>query len=605
MNEHKPRKRSALLRISVYFKSYIPQLLMMFVCFLALAGLNLVRPYLNGTVLTDKILGKDSSFLTSFGLGSREFVLGLGLVVLAMLASKIAALLIRLLQGIVCASIVPNVVAKLKSSVFQSMGQLSLSFFFGSQTGNLMTRILSDAERVTNFFTDIIPNLLTNLFTFAATIVIMFLLNPKLAAIALCTLPFLFLLSAKMLPNLFHLFGNRHRSESKINAQVNDNITGSRVVKAFGQEEHEISRFDKYNSALKDSEMDIVRFDSKFHAMYTFVQDFSSLIVWSFGAYFILRVADSGIQLGTLITFAGYVTQLKEPLNFISQAIRSWTDGSNSAERIYEIIDATPDVKEKEDAVPFTITHGAIEIKNMTFGYYPDIPVLHTINLSVQGGQMLGIVGRSGAGKSTLAALISRLYDPQSGEILIDNVNIKDMRFEDLRRHIAMVSQETYIFMGTVAENIAYAKPEASKAEIIRAARLASAHDFICQLPDGYDTVIGSSGHSLSGGERQRLSIARAILADPKILILDEATASVDTETEKSIQQSLEYLTKNRTTLSIAHRLSTLRHADSLIVIDQGHIIESGTHEQLLQQRGVYYKLLQLQTKALAMKGFD
>lgn len=603
LNQKKSKKRSALLRVAGYFKSYIPQLIFMILCFLSLAGLNLVWPYLNGTVLTDKIFGKDSAFLTQFGLGSREFVLGLGLVVLAMLATKIMALFIRLIQGIISASMVPNVVANLKASVFEAMGKLSLSFFFNSQTGNLMTRILSDAERVTNFFTDVMPNLLTNIFTFVATIIIMFMLHPKLAAISLCTLPVLFLLSAKMLPNLFHLFGNRHRSERKINSQVNDNITGSRVVKAFGQEENEIQRFDKYNSGLKNSEMDIVKFDSKFHAMYTFVQDFSSLVVWSFGGYFILCVTGSNIELGTLITFAGYVTQLKEPLNFISQSIRSWTDGSNSAERIFEIIDAKPDVTENENAKPFEITKGSIEIKNMTFGYNPDIPVLHNINMSVQGGHMLGIVGRSGAGKSTLAALISRLYDPQEGEILIDGVNIKDLRFEDLRRNVAMVSQETYIFMGTVAQNIAYAKPEASKAEIIRAARLASAHDFICKLPDGYDTIIGSSGHALSGGERQRLSIARAILADPKILILDEATASVDTETEKNIQQSLEYLTKNRTTLSIAHRLSTLRHAHSLIVIDHGHIIESGTHLELKEQRGTYYKLLELQTKALAMKG--
>lgn len=218
---------------------------------------------------------------------------------------------------------------------------------------------------------------------------------------------------------------------------------------------------------------------------------------------------------------------------------------------------------------------------------------------------MLGIVGRSGAGKSTLVNLISRLYDPQEGEIYIDETNIKDIAFNDLRRNVAMVSQDTYIFMGTVTDNIAYANPNASFDKIVEAAVLASAHDFICKMPEGYDTVIGSAGRNLSGGEKQRISIARAILADPKILILDEATASVDTETEKAIQSSINFLIKDRTTISIAHRLSTLRDADRLIVIDNGEITEEGTHNELVEQKGVYYKLKELQTKALAIRGID
>lgn len=605
MDTKKNWKHSPMLRIFKYFTSYIPHLILMLLCYLAIAGLNLVWPYLNGTVLCDRILGKDSSFLTSWNLESDQFIVGLGFVVLAMLGTKIISLLFQMIQGIVSAKIVPNVVSRLKAAVFESMGRLSLNYFHNSQTGGLMTLVLSDADRVTSFFTDNLPHLLTNIFTFIATLIIMFTLHAKLAAISLCLLPVLFLLSAKLLPNLFHLFGNRHRAERDMNVQINDNITGARVVKAFGQEQEEIHRFDHYNKDILKAEMDIVKFDNLFHSIYTFVQNAASLMVWGFGSYFILYSTSSDMKLGMLITFSGYVTQLQGPLNFFSQTIRSWTDSLNSASRMFETIDAVPEVTEKEDAAPFEIKNGTIELRNVTFGYYPDIPVLHNINMYVPGGRMLGIVGRSGAGKSTLVNLISRLYDPQEGEILIDGVNIKDIRFEDLRRHIAMVSQDTYIFMGTVAENIAYAKPDAGKDEIIRAARLASAHDFICQLPDGYDTVIGSSGKSLSGGERQRISIARAILADPKILILDEATASVDTETEKAIQESLNYLVRNRTTLSIAHRLSTLRNADRLIVIDNGVIIEAGTHKELEQYKGTYYKLLELQTKALAMKGLE
>ena len=306
-----------------------------------------------------------------------------------------------------------------------------------------------------------------------------------------------------------------------------------------------------------------------------------------------------------LITFAGYVGQMTGPMDFMSFFFRWFTNCMNSAQRMFEIIDAVPEIQEKEDAVSLDTIEGTIEMKDVTFGYEKNKPVLKNINLKVEGGRMLGIVGRSGAGKTTIVNLISRLYDPQEGTVSLDGVNLKDLSFKTLRGNVAMVSQETYMFMGTVAENIAYAKKDATRAEIIRAAVLASAHDFICRMPDGYDTIIGSSGRELSGGERQRISIARAILANPKILILDEATAAVDTETEQAIQQSINMLIKGRTTISIAHRLSTLRDADTLIVIDEGKIAEEGTHEELIAKKGVYYKLKELQTKALALKGIE
>ena len=282
-----------------------------------------------------------------------------------------------------------------------------------------------------------------------------------------------------------------------------------------------------------------------------------------------------------------------------------YTASMNSAQRIFEIIDAVPEILESEEPIRPEYIRGEIELKNVTFGYEANKPVLENISFHVNAGEVLGIVGRSGAGKSTLVNLISRLYDPQEGSILIDGIDIKDMGFEELRRSVAMVSQETYIFMGTVAENIAYAKPDASYEEIVAAAVRASAHDFICKMPDGYDTMLGSSGRTLSGGERQRISIARAILANPRILILDEATASVDTETEQAIQASLEELVKGRTTLSIAHRLSTLNNADYLLVIDDGKIAEQGTHRELIEKKGIFHKLMQLQTKALAMRGIE
>lgn len=596
-------KKSIILRTLAYFKPFIPQLVIVFICFLAAAGLNLVWPILNGNILYDKILAKNTGFLESFSLFKGRFTTALFFVVLTMLLTKLVLQLFSTLQTVITAHVVPKVVQQMKSEIFETMGKLSISFYTSRQTGSLMTRVLSDAERVTGFFVDILPFIFVHGFTLISTCIIMFCLNWKMALAALCLFPILFYMSCFLMPRLFHLFGKRHRAERGLNAQVSDNITGARVIKAFGQEQKEIERFSSYNRAVRDAEISIVGFDNRYHAIYTFVQNVSSLAVWAVGSCLVL--SRTNIELGLLISFSSYVTQLNEPLNFISRAFRSFSDSLNSAQRMFEIIDAVPEITERPHPAPVKEIQGNIEIKNLTFGYEPHFPVLHDISFTVEAGNMLGIVGRSGAGKSTLVNLISRLYDPQEGAIYIDGINVRDLPFSVLRKNVAMVSQETYIFMGSVAENIAYAKKDATREEIIHAAYLASAHDFICQMPDGYDTLIGSGGRSLSGGERQRISIARAILADPKILILDEATASVDTETEKAIQNSLNYLTKNRTTLSIAHRLSTLRDADSLIVLDHGTITESGTHQELIEKHGTFYKLMELQTKALAMKGIE
>ena len=347
--------------------------------------------------------------------------------------------------------------------------------------------------------------------------------------------------------------------------------------------------------------MDVMRYDNKYYALYSSAENIASFIVWGLGSAMILGGSD--MEFGLLVTFAGYVTQLNGPLDFMSYVFRWMTDCLNSSQRMFEIIDAVPEVKEAAEPVRPDHIEGKIELSHVTFGYEPHKPILKDISFEIEAGQMLGIVGRSGAGKSTLVNLISRLYDPDEGYIKIDGIDVKQMGFNELRRSIAMVSQETYIFMGTVAENIAYARPDATRKEIIEAAIQASAHDFICKMPQGYDTIIGSSGRNLSGGEKQRVSMARAILANPRILILDEATSAVDTETELAIQESLEKLVKGRTTLSIAHRLSTLRNADKLIVVDDGRVTEAGTHGELIEMKGTYYKLMELQTKALAMRG--
>ena len=596
-------KKSILLRVVSYFKPYTKYLAVMVFCYLGTALLNLAWPYLSGTILYDQVLARNEDFLALLHLPAGRFVTALTMLVIAMIATKIVIQALGILQGVLTAKIAPEVVATLKSQVFSSMGRLSISFYSKRQTGGLMTRVSDDAEEISSFFIDGIPYFFINMGNIIAMSVIMFYLNPLLALVSLILMPLLVILSYRMVPQMWHFYGKRHRANRRLKGQMNENFTGARVVKAFGQQKQEMDRFSKNNGKVKDAEMDVARNDIRFFALYFAVEDTISFLVWAVGGA--MMISGSNIELGLLLTFSGYVGQLKGPLEFFSRSVRWYTECMNSAQRMFEIIDAVPEVKEVPEPVRPDEFKGEIELKNVTFGYEAHKPILKNISFHVNAGEVFGIVGRSGAGKSTLVNLISRLYDAQEGEVLVDGINVKRYGFRELRKNVAMVSQETYIFMGTVAENIAYARPEATREEIIRAAVQANAHDFICKMPEGYDTLLGSSSRSLSGGEKQRISIARAILADPKILILDEATSAVDTETELAIQKSLERLEKGRTVLSIAHRLSTLRNATHLIVLDDGRLTESGTHEELLARKGTYYKLSELQTKALAMRGIE
>ena len=484
------------------------------------------------------------------------------------------------------------------------MSRLSISFYQSRETGTLMTRVLDDADQVTGMFIDNLPALMVDFVTVIVATAIMFALNPVLALAAIILLPISSILSYFIMPRLWMAYGRRHRAARKLNSGVNDNIVGARVVRAFGRQDDEKGRFASSNRLVRDAEVAIVDTDSKITAIFSAARELANMVVFATGACMIMTHT-FGMDYALLITFTGYVGMLSGPIDTISMFMRQWVNCMNSAQRIFEIIDARPDVEESENPTHLENIKGEVELKRVCFAYDKGNPVLTDVSFKVKAGQMLGIVGRSGAGKSTLLNLISRLYDVDEGQVLIDGVDIRDVAMKDLRGLVAMVSQETYIFMGTVAENIAYARPDATPQQIIKAAKAASAHDFIMKLPDGYDTLIGTSGRQLSGGERQRLSIARAILTNPKILMLDEATAAVDTETEINIQQALSELIKGRTTISVAHRLSTLRDADSLVVIEEGKVVERGTHRQLIEKKGEYYRLANIQHQALKKRGLE
>ena len=594
-------KKSLFLRMLGYFKPYKLRIALFFSCVVLETVMNLFVPLLSGTLFYD-VVSRNEETLSSLGLPAGEFVLAVVIIALAILVSRLLQSGFTIIKGRIVGHIVPMAVYDIKTGLYNSVQRLSVGFFAKRQTGALMTRISEDANEVMSFFIDGLPYMFTNILFMISSLLIMLSMSVRLTLLSVMTLPLLFFISFKMQPVLWRYNGRRHRTRRSLYSVINDNLTGARVVKAFGREQAENQRFYKISQKVQRAEMDLVNYDNLFYIVYASVEQFAIVSVWLFGAGMVLGDAPV-LDYGILVTFISYVTSLAERLDFFSYIFRWWAASMNSAQRIFEILDASPEVVESALPVCLPQVRGEVELKNVSFSYEPNKPVLNNISFKARPGCMLGIVGHSGAGKSTIVNLISRLYDPQEGEVLLDGVNVKELSFAQLHKSIALVSQETYIFRGTVAENIAYARPEAGMREIIEAAAAGSAHDFIMKLPDGYNTVIGGGGRSLSGGERQRISIARAILADPRVLILDEATASLDTQTERRIQAAIDALVKGRTTIAIAHRLSTLRNADNLIVIENGRITEQGTHMELARQKGTYYKLLQLQSKALALRG--
>jgi len=582
-------KRAIFLRVMSYLPKYKIELFFMLLCMFASSILNIAIPYIGGNILFDKVLKAGGEYY-----GEIVFFIMLMFVI------KLVATAVSIIYGRINSSLTARVIFDLKTEIFGALQRLSLSFYNNNQTGTLMNNVNGDAMHLQYFFHDGAPYFIVNFITMVGIFVVMITMNWKLALITILPIPIIIYILKGFFPKLLVMFNRMFRRGGNLNSIINDSLNGSRVVKAFGKEASEVSRFSKTNDGVYQINMDLGQMVQTAFPLLYLMMGFSGLIVWGYGSWL---VVNGEMTFGSLITFTGYGAMLIGPLQFMTQITQWWSDCMNSASRIFEIMDTVPEVEEKSDAIRIPSIKGNVEIKDVSFGYEPNNPVLHNLNFKVNSGEMIGIVGHSGAGKSTLTNIITRLYDVKEGAINIDGINIKDLSLKDLHSQIGMVLQETFLFIGTVAENIAYAKPEATMKEIIEAAKVANAHDFILELPEGYDTIIGSRGKNFSGGEKQRISIARAVLLNPNILILDEATASLDTETEKLIQEALEKLIKGRTTFAIAHRLSTLRNADRLVVIEKGKIEELGTHEELIRSKGTYYKLLQKQKEALKLQG--
>ena len=574
-----PSTAWALLRLWRFARPYRGKLLLGFLLTLASTAAALVAPYLT-MPLMDRIL---IPFQNGIPIDWDLVTLYLG----GLFVSSLLAWLLGWGRTYILAWVSERIGADLRTTTYQHLQSLSLQYFAGKRTGDLMARIGSESDRICVFLSLHLLDFATDVLMIIMTAVILFSINPWLALVTLVPLPFIVWLIQLVRGRLRQGFEKADRIWAEITNVLADTIPGIRVVKAFAQESREVARFRHANDRNLVINDRVNKVWSLFSPTVTLMTEIGLLVVWIAG---IVLVSRNEITVGVLTAFLAYIGRFYLRLDSMSRIVSVTQKTAAGAKRIFDILDYVSNVPEPSKPVHLDRVEGRIHLRKIGFRY-GNRTVIRGIDLEIAPGEMIGLVGHSGSGKSTLINLICRFYDVTHGAILIDGVDIRTVPVAEYRRNIGLVLQEPFLFFGTIAANIAYGKPDATRDEIIAAARAANAHEFILRLPHGYDSLVGERGQALSGGERQRISIARALLIDPRILILDEATSSVDTATEQAIQSALDNLVRGRTTISIAHRLSTLRQADRLVVLDRGRIVESGKHDELIEKGGHYYQL--------------
>ena len=494
-------------------------------------------------------------------------------------------------QGWVLAWVSERISADLRNTTYAHLQRLSLEFFGAKRTGDLVARISSDTDRICNFLSDTLVDFIADILMIVGTAVVLISIDPILAAATLCTFPLIAWLTVFLRERLTHGFLHGGRAWAEMTSILADTIPGIRVVKAFAQEKREVERFGAANRRIIAANDRVNKVWTFFWPAVALLNQIGLLVVWVVGAW---EVFSGRVTVGVLVAFLAYIGRFYARLESMSRMATNTQKAAASSQRLFEILDRPPGIPEPVHPVDPGKVRGQIELRDISFRF-GSRQIIDGVSLTINPGEMIGLVGTTGAGKSTLVNLVCRFYDVSEGAILVDGTDIRSFPIAAYRGHIGIVLQDPFLFWGTIAENIAYGKPNATRQEIVAAARAARAHEFILQLPDGYDSMVGERGHTLSGGERQRISIARALLIDPSILILDEATSSVDTQTEREIQEALDNLVRGRTTIAIAHRLSTLRKADRLVVLEHGRIVETGQHPDLLAAEGRYAQLYRAQ----------
>ncbi len=585
--EHCTKRKGVMRRLLSYFAVFKWRVVLILLCLLASTGISLLTPQISGPILYDEVISETGSMHEA-----KYVYIWVGVLT----ALALVSVGIGIIQNRTNAYLSTRVTRNMKNDIFRAMNRLSLSYFNANPTGRLVNRVNYDAERIRSFFIDGVPYFISHVISYVVLTVLLFLKNWKLTLILYAPVIPVVLILKFALPKLWRCYGHQWRRSSSLNTMMNDSLSGFRVVKAFAKEDAETHRFYDYSSKL-------YRANLKTQLTSTFIFPVISILIavtchamWGFAGF---EVMGERMSYGDLMVYMGYTGMIFGPLSFFTNFTNMITDTLNSAVRMFEVLDTAPEVVEAENPVRLDAIEGEIVFDHVNFHYNPNRPILKDISFTIKKGDHVGLVGHTGSGKSTIANLITRMYDTVSGTITIDGVDIKEIEMNSLRRNVAIVSQEVYIFRGTIMDNIRYGRPDATRDEVVAAAKAANAHDFIVALPEGYDTLVGIGSRSLSGGERQRVSIARALLLDPSLLILDEATAAMDTETERLISEAIDRLSEGKTTISIAHRLSTLKNCSYLMAIDNGELAEMGTAEELMEKKGIYYRLWTLQNEQL------
>lgn len=622
-NDERPKVSFDLLkRVFAYAKPYQRAIGLMLVMILMTSGLGLITPLIFRDLI-DNVLQGDGDV-------TRLNVLALGLVLIPVVTGGI-----QILQRKVNAGIGEGVIYDLRVALYEHLQKMSLRFFTHTKTGELMSRLNNDVVGAQNAISNTIVNIVTNIVTVIMTLGIMLALEWRLTVLGVLVLPFFIIIARRLGSRLRDIVRRQMGYDAQMNALVGEtlNISGTLLVKLFGRTNDEVERFEGRAREVRDAGIERAVLGSQFFVMIGLVSVVGTALVYWVGGHLVLS---GEFTVGTIVAFGTYLTQLYGPLQALTNAPVDFATSIVSFERVFEIIDLPLDIEEKDDALRLEHVEGNIAFENVTFVYELDEHqllsdvtrhgsmdnvagalsgavasggqrsqarelALQDLNFNIEAGQLVALVGPSGAGKTTLTYLIPRLYDPKDGVVRLDGHDLRDLSLDTLATHIGMVTQETYLFHDTLRTNLLYAKADATQAEVEAACRAANIHDFIMGLPDGYDTIAGERGYRLSGGEKQRIAIARVILKDPRILVLDEATSSLDSQSEALIQDALAKVQKGRTSIVIAHRLSTILKADCILVMDRGRIVEQGRHETLLAQGGLYASLYETQFSKDAM----
>jgi ATP-binding cassette subfamily B protein len=574
-----------LIRLIKYARPYWGYLIISGLSLLGITALNLLTPWLI----------KDLTAILTSDFNGNSMV-SIKKIAIILTVAYAARAVFRYLNNYLSHLAAWNLVADMRVLVYDHLQKLSLRFYHDKQTGQLMSRTVNDTATFELLIAHSVPDLVTNVLIIIGVSVILFSMNATLALLTLIPIPFLvvggWIFTRKILPN----FREAQSTLADLNATLQDNISGMKEIQVFNQQPREKKKIQKKAQNYVSAILHALNLSAIFHPTVEAISSLGTVIVVGFGGWLALN---NHLSVSEIVGFLLYLNLFYQPVSTLARVMEDLQQAIAGADRVFEVLDTEPDIKDSKDAVDIKNSKGEVTFDNVSFHYLEASPVLQNVSFTARPGQMVALVGPTGVGKTTIISLMARFYDPVSGSILLDGKDLRKVTLSSLRNQISIVLQDIFLFNGSIADNIAYGSKTASLEDIVEAAKIARAHDFISELPEGYNTVIGERGVKLSGGQKQRLSIARAVLRNTPILILDEATAAVDVETEAKIQQAIQELAGSRTIFVIAHRLSTVKRADNILVLKEGNIVESGTHEELLKAEGLYKQLCDVQFKSM------